>query len=324
MGAADQKLHRELLIQLYEEVSPHFRRRINTSPLVQEFDMLDRDELRYHINRLEEHRFVERKGRAFAEITVEGVEKLDRDGYNTFLESDLRYEILRVAYDIDRGKSAAYINVDDFTEALEVSEEDLTPHTWYLSGKHLLGPVGGRTFQLTADGRNRYEEYRNEGLPVPRTHPTKQFTQHTIGQGDQEKAENIFREIVELAREEVLVIDTFAKGRLFQMLEEHVPSIVDVKILMSDREVEEENIDLYHNFAEGKDGKVELRYLDYRTEYPFHQREVIRDREQGWIWDHTFADAGKKHHTISQLRPVNLETDLEAFEEAWAEAEMVE
>ena len=58
------------------------------------------------------------------------------------------------------------------------------------------------------------------------------------------------------------------------------------------------------------------RYLDYWEDYPFHSREIIRDREAGWVWNHTFADAGGRHHTISQLRPVNLENDLEVFDEA--------
>lgn len=158
-------------------------------------------------------------------------------------------------------------------------------------------------------------------MSIPRTHPLQRFTQHTIEQGDRDKAENVFREIVELASEEVIVIDAYAKGRLYEMLEEHVPDVVDVKILMSHKEFDDENVELYEDYADGKSGDVELRYLDYYDDYPFHTREVIQDRAAGWIWDHTFADAGNRHHTISQLRPVNLENDLDAFDEAWEEAE---
>lgn len=325
MSISDQQLHREILGCIYDALNPDFRRHANVPDMVDEFDELNLDELRYHINRLAENRLVERSAQHHVQLTPSGVEKLAQDGYETLLDFDLRYEILRVAYELDRGTPNAYINITEVREGLDVSEEAMDPQLWYLSQKGLIDLTGtSRDFQLTADGRNRYEEYRDEGIPIPRTQPLQRFTQHTIEQGDRDKAENVFRDIVEIARDEVIVIDAYAKGRLYDMLEEHVPTAVDVNILMTDREIEEENIELYEEYAEGKDGDVELRYLDYRDEYPFHTREVIRDREAGWIWDHTFADAGNRHHTISQLRPVNLENDLKAFDQAWEEAESVE
>lgn len=325
MSISDQQLHREILGCIYDALNPDFRRHANVPDMVDEFDELNLDELRYHINRLAENRLVERSAQHHVQLTPSGVEKLAQDGYETLLDFDLRYEILRVAYELDRGTPNAYINITEVREGLDVSEEAMNPQLWYLSQKGLIDLTGtSRDFQLTADGRNRYEEYRDEGIPIPRTQPLQRFTQHTIEQGDRDKAENVFRDIVEIARDEVIVIDAYAKGRLYDMLEEHVPTAVDVNILMTDREIEEENIELYEEYAEGKDGDVELRYLDYRDEYPFHTREVIRDREAGWIWDHTFADAGNRHHTISQLRPVNLENDLKAFDQAWEEAESVE
>lgn len=325
MSISDQQLHREILGYIYDALNPDFRRHANVPDMVDEFDELNLDELRYHINRLAENRLVERSAQHHVQLTPSGVEKLAQDGYETLLDFDLRYEILRVAYELDRGTPNAYINITEVREGLDVSEEAMNPQLWYLSQKGLIDLTGtSRDFQLTADGRNRYEEYRDEGIPIPRTQPLQRFTQHTIEQGDRDKAENVFRDIVEIARDEVIVIDAYAKGRLYDLLEEHVPTAVDVNILMTDREIEEENIELYEEYAEGKDGDVELRYLDYRDEYPFHTREVIRDREAGWIWDHTFADAGNRHHTISQLRPVNLENDLKAFDQAWEEAESVE
>lgn len=325
MSISDQQLHREILGYIYDALNPDFRRHANVPDMVDEFDELNLDELRYHINRLAENRLVERSAQHHVQLTPSGVEKLAQDGYETLLDFDLRYEILRVAYELDRGTPNAYINITEVREGLDVSEEAMNPQLWYLSQKGLIDLTGtSRDFQLTADGRNRYEEYRDEGIPIPRTQPLQRFTQHTIEQGDRDKAENVFRDIVEIARDDVIVIDAYAKGRLYDMLEEHVPTAVDVNILMTDREIEEENIELYEEYAEGKDGDVELRYLDYRDEYPFHTREVIRDREAGWIWDHTFADAGNRHHTISQLRPVNLENDLKAFDQAWEEAESVE
>jgi len=325
MSVSDQKLHREILSYIYEEMKDDLRRDADLRELVEEFDDFDMDELRYHIERLQDNRQVEYRGQYSVRITAEGVEKLDGEGYETLLDTDLRYEILRRAYEEDRGGPHVFIDGDALFEELDASEEEINRNLWYLSEKGFIDRSGiSNDFRLEGEARDRYEQYRDEGIPIPRTHPLQRYTQHTIEQGDREKAENVFRDIVEVAREEVIIVDTYAKGRLYNLMERHIPSVVDVKILMSDREVDEENIELYRDYAAGKEGDVELRYLDYREDYPFHSREVIRDREAGWVWDHTFADAGDRHHTISQLRPVNLENDLEAFDEAWEEAESVE
>lgn len=325
MSISDQKIHREILIYIYEEMRDDFRRDADPREMAEDFEELGLDEVRYHIDRLKDNRQVEQRAQHSIQITVEGVEKLDQEGYDTILESDLRYEILRKAYEADRGSTHTYINANEIADELDITTNELDRQLWYLSGKGLVELTGtSYNIQLTGEGRNRYEQYRDEGIPIPRTHPLQRFTQHTIEQGDREKAENVLRDIVEVAREEVLVVDMYAKGRLYDLLESHVPSVVDVKILMSHKEVSDENIELYREYAEGKEGDVDLRYLDYWDEYPFHSREVIRDREAGWVWDHTFADAGGRHHTISQLRPVNLENDLEVFDEAWSEAEAVE
>ncbi|GGL67177.1 hypothetical protein [Halocalculus aciditolerans] len=325
MSVNDQKIHREILSYIYEAVSDDFRRYADPREMAEEFENLNLDELRYHLKRLEDNRQVEYRAQHSVRINAEGVEKLDREGYETLLDTDLRYEILRRAYEKDRGKPHAVIDRNEIFEELDVSIEEMKRNLWYLSEKGLIDLSGTSShFQLEGEGRDRYEQYRDEGIPIPRTHPVQRYTQHTIEQGDREKAENVFRDIVEVAREEVIVVDMYAKGRLYELLESHVPSVVDVKILMSDQEVGEENIGLSREYNDGKDGDVALRYLDYWGEYPFHSREVIRDREAGWVWDHTFADAGGRHHTISQLRPVNLENDLEVFDEAWETAERVE
>lgn len=325
MSISNQVVHREILSYIYEKLKDDFRHSVDLREMVEEFDDLDMEELRYHIERLQDKRQVENKAQNLVQITVEGVEKLDREGYETLLDTDLRYEILRRAYEEDRGNAFAYIDGNELFEELDASPVEISRNLWYLSQKGFIDRSGtSNDFQLEGEGRNRYEQYHDEGIPIPRTHPLQRYTQHTIEQGDREKAENVFREIVEVAREEVIVVDTYAKGRLYDLMERHIPSIVDVKILMSDMEKDEENIELYRDYAAGKEGDVELRYLDYREDYPFHSREVIRDREAGWVWDHTFADAGDRHHTISQLRPVNLENDLEAFDEAWEGAETVE
>lgn len=324
MSIGDQKLHRELLISIYEALDHEFHGHAETSSLLENFEDLDGQQLQYHLNRLEENRLIERRAAGTAQLTANGVEQLDKEGYDTFLQTDTRYEILRVAYEKEREEHVSYIDAEALREEIGISHDELHQNRWYLAEKGLINLEGHNlNFQLSGEGRNSFEEYRDEGMPIPRTHPLQRFTQHTIGQGDREKAENVFRAIVELAREQVIIVDMYAKGFLYEMLE-HVPSIVDVKILMSHKELSDENTDLYRQYSEGRGGEVELRYLNYWDDYPFHSREVIRDREAGWIWDHTFADAGGRHHTISQLRPVNLENDLEAFDEAWSEAEIVE
>lgn len=326
MSIGDQKLHRELLIEIYETLDPDFRRsHVKVPSLLDDFEEIeDEQELWYHIGRLEENRLIEQTAGKMVQLTATGLEKLDQEGYETFLQSDVRYEILRLAYEQDRGSRHTYVDAHEIREELDVSDEVFQRNRWYLAEKGLIDLEGTRlNFQLTGQGRNRYEEYRDEGMPIPRTQPLQRFTQHTIEQGDREKVENVFREIVEIARDEVIVIDQFGtKDPLWDWLG-HVPGSVEVKILASDKEIDDESIEDFQEFDGGRGGVTELRYLEY-YDYPFHSREVISDREDGWIWDHTLPDSGGKHHTISQLRPVNLENDLEAFDEAWEEAEVVE
>lgn len=322
MSAGDQKLHREILITIYKNLNPNFREYIGTDVLYDEFGDLDGEQLTYHLNRLEENRLLEWTGRRMLQLTTDAIEKIDREGYDTFLIDDSRYEFLRVVYEKERNEGARYVSPDDIIEEADLSDEEYKRNRWYLREKGLLDATGMANFKLTGDGRNRYEEYRDQGMPIPRTHPLQQFTQHTIGAGDHEKVKNIFRDIVELSRDVVIVIDQFGtKDPLWEWLE-YVPGVVDVKILASDREINEDSTQKFEEYAESRTGETELRYLDYYG-YPFHSREVIRDRKDGWIWDHTIPDSGKGHHTISQLRPVNLENDLDAFDDAWKDAEVV-
>lgn len=322
MSAGDQKLHREILITIYENLDPDFRGYTDTDVIYDEFHDFDKTDLTYHIDRLEETRLLEWVAQRTLRLTPNAIEKIDREGYKTFLNDDSRYEFLRVVYEKERNEGVTYVSSDDVIEEAGLSDEEYQRNRWYLREKGLLDATGMGNFQLTGDGRNRYEEYRDQGMPIPRTHPLQQFTQHTIGEGEHEKVENIFRDIVELARNEVIVIDQFGtKDPLWEWLE-HVPDVVDVKILASDREINDESTQKFEEYASERTGDTDLRYLDYYG-YPFHSREVIRDREDGWIWDHTIPDSGKGHHTISQLRPVNLENDLDAFDDAWEDAEVV-
>ncbi len=87
MSAADQKLHREILIRIYEAQRESLRgSMVNVPSLVEDFVDVDRDEFRYHIDRLKDDRLVEHSAQYHVKITIDGVEKLAHEGYETFLE----------------------------------------------------------------------------------------------------------------------------------------------------------------------------------------------------------------------------------------------
>lgn len=243
------------------------------------------------------------------------------------IEEDLRYAILEELYDIDRehtGSSGVFVTRDELREDLGIDEQDFKVNVWYLKEKGLVEEQGGDHLQITAQGRNRFDEYQNEGIPIPRTQPLTQWAQHSIARGDEERAMTIFRDIVELARDEIIIVDPFAQGKLYDEMMDDVPDVVDIKVLCTDQEVNEGNKDKFSDLADNRSGETELRYLEYQGEWPFHDRLLFRDREDGWVWGHTFAHSGTKHHTINEMRPVNIETDLEKFENAWDEATVIQ
>lgn len=333
MASNDNKIQREILQQVYEEHSKMIRRRASFNDIDEELDHIERDDLIYHLTRMDDNRLVEIDGSLGQRIngvslTEEGVEKLDRDGYETILQDDLRYLILESLYKIDRehaGSPGVYVTRDELQDDLDVDEQEFKINIWYLKQKSFVEEMGaGGNLQITSQGRNRFDEYKDEGIPIPRTQPLTQWAQYSIAQGDTEKALTVFRDLVELARDEVIVIDPFAQGRLYEEMLEHVPDTVDIKVLCTDREINEDNRDKFSDLADGRTGDTELRYLEYRGEWPFHDRLLFRDREDGWVWGHTFAHSGTKHHTISEMRPVNVESDLEKFDDAWDEASVIQ
>lgn len=330
----DDKLQREILQEVYEKHKDAIRRQANFHEVNESLDHIERDDLMYHLTRMQDNGLVELDGSLssvrinFLGVTADGVELLDRDGYETILQDDLRYVILEALYEVDRenaGRRGVFVSCEDLAEELGVDRQDFKVNIWYLKKKGLINEQGrAGHLQITSQGRNRYDEYQNEGIPIPRTKPLSQWTQHVIGKGDTEKAMNIFRDIVELARKEIIVVDPFAQGKLYDEMLTVVPSVVSIKILCTDQEIDDENKEKFSALSEGRTSEAQLRYLNYRGEWPFHDRLLLRDQEDGWVWGHTFAHSGTKHHTINQMRPVNVETDLEKFEDAWSEATVVE
>jgi DNA-binding MarR family transcriptional regulator len=332
MAASDEKIQREILQQVYDEHSQQIRRQAGFDAINEALDHIAEDDVVYHLTRMDDNRLVDIEGSlgqriSFVRITDEGVEKLDREGYETILDDDLRYVILEELYDIDRehaGSSGVFVTRDELREDLGIDEQDFKVNVWYLKEKGLVEEQGGSHLEITAQGRNRFDEYQNEGISIPRTQPLTQWAQYSIARGDEERAMTIFRDIVELARNEIIIVDPFAQGKLYDEMLDDVPDVVDIKVLCTDREINEENKDKFSDLADGRSGETELRYLEYRGEWPFHDRLLFRDREDGWVWGHTFAHSGTKHHTINEMRPVNIETDLEKFEDAWDEATVIQ
>ena len=325
----DQKIQREILKFAYDEWTEAPRRYVTFEQISESLsDVLD-DDCRYHLTRLEDNGYLQsRSGRLRSlQVTPSGIEKLSRDGYDTILDDNHRYGILRELYELNRnknGRKGGYLGPNELLEDADVDDQVLRQNICYLEQKGLIEFVVGQRLQaeINARGRNRYEEYRDSNVPIPRIHATARWTQHMIADGDFDKAVNVFHHFVELARDEVIVVDAFAKRGLYEMLEA-VPSSVDVKVIGSHREIDDDHKDAYHAFADSRTGDTRLHYLDY-DDWPFHGRYVIRDQEDGYAWDHTFADSGNGQHTISEIRPVNLETILERFKDAWNQGTVVE
>ncbi|MXR40060.1 hypothetical protein GRX01_01625 [Halobaculum sp. WSA2] len=331
-SGSDGRIRREILAKVYRIHSQSIRYRAGFEEICDSLNF-DVEDVVYHLSRMDDDRLVETKGGLgnpinSVEITAAGIERLDEKGYDTILKDDLRYVILGKLYIHDRENitSSSYgVGRSDILDELDVDEQEFKVNIYYLNQKDLIENKAGDYLEITAQGRNMFEEYRDDGIPIPRSKELTQWAQYSVEKGDEETAFNLFRDIVELAGEEVLVVDPFAQGKLYTEMLCDVPDVVDIKVLCTDQEIDEENREKFNQLSEDRTGGTELRYLDYRSgEWPFHDRLLFVDRSEGWVWGHTFAHSGTKHHTISEMRPVNVESDLEKFDSAWEDAEEVQ
>lgn len=90
MAASDEKLQREIFQQVYDEHSQRIRRQAGFDAIIEALDHLEEDNVVYHLTRMADNRLVDIDGSlgqriSFVSITDEGVEKLDREGYETVL-----------------------------------------------------------------------------------------------------------------------------------------------------------------------------------------------------------------------------------------------
>lgn len=332
MPERDDKIRREVLKELYELFEEDPAGRFDgESFLIEVSNEFDRDEVVYNVERMDGD-LVDKRGAAgtrvaIISITADGIENLHADGFETILDFEHRYEILRELYEEDRNNPrVGYVSRDDLSDELGIEFEVLDRSIWYLKDKGLIevSHAGGGYFyrqaKITDRGRNRYEKYSEDGVEIPRSGGSQSLRQASIGPDEAGKAENLFRDFVELAQEEVVVIDRYAREGLYELLD-HVPAEVQIRVVTTERVTGGDYAQVVSDFVSDHPD-IEVRHLS-DSDWGFHDRYLIRDGEDGWNWGHSFHDAGDTQHTASELKPVNLVRTIEQFEETWEEAESV-
>lgn len=339
MDESDRKIRREILKYIYDKFEESVLDRAGTEDLYEQLEEIDQNEINYNVVRLRDKRQIDfdisMGGVHGLEITADGIEKLDQDGYETLLQDDIRYDILQLLYEADREHpfGSVKLSSEDIAEELEVDEDRVLPVIGYLDMKELVDAAVGsrpeatyRGVEITGRGRNKYELYVEEGTSIPNTQPLTRWTQHSVGPNEPEKAKNLFRSVVEVAQKKITIVDWYFKEPTYDLLE-GVPEAVDIEILTSGKafDDEDEYRDLVADFAEGRSGEVDVRYVEYYDFEArlFHARYLVRDEIEGWTWDQSFKDAGDTQHTVSEVRPINLESTIETFQEAWKQGEQV-
>lgn len=324
LNQQDEKIAREILKVLYDQFEDVQYHGVTGEDLYEELDGFDQDQVAYVAERIDEE-YAEVRGAigqriSTIQITPGGIEKLQKDGYETILQSDMRYEILEVLYQIDRENAGlVFAERDELIDELG-DEPIVDQNIWYLKEKRLVeihGGGGGLFYHganITDRGTDRFESYRQDGVEIPRAGTHRSLRQASIGPNEPEKAENLFRDIVELTQEELILIDRYAREGLYDLLQ-HVPRGVNIKVITSDRVTDGDYQNHVNQFSQ-QHTDIEVRSLS-DSSWDFHDRYVIRDEEDGWAWGHSFHDAGDTQHTPSELRPINRESIVSQFTNAW-------
>jgi hypothetical protein len=331
MKQKDEKIRREILKWLYEGFEEHPGATFDGTELPEDLDQFDNTDIEYVIGRMEDE-FVETSATSkspfyHVELLPKGIEKLHQDGFETILDSDSRYEILEVLYQRSReDPRRPFVKRDSLIEIVSSSEEEVDRNIWYLKEKRLVESRPGmsgnlfRRAKITEYGSEKYESFSEDGIEIPSSLGVTSIRQASIGPGESDKAENLFRDFVELAENEVIVIDRYARKPLYDLLS-HVPSGVDVQVVTSDRVVNNDYQQRVQQF-EDSHSDVKVRYLDDK-DWDFHDRYIIRDRIDGWAWGHSFHDAGDTQHTASELKPVNRDRIISEFQKAWNQGQVI-
>ncbi|WP_237076807.1 phospholipase D-like domain-containing protein [Natrialba magadii] len=331
MAEQDKKIQREILKWLYERFNDDPLTEWGGNEIFESLSEYSREDIIYNVERLNGE-FLENEPTmsskvARIQITPAGIEELYSQGYETILESDTRYEILRVLYQAIREDPGwGYIDRDQLIAEADANEDEVDQNIWYLKEKRFVETRGGggglfyHQIKITQSGSERFEQFEEDGVEIPRIGSRQKFRQASIGPGESGKAENLFRDFAELARDEVIIIDRFAREGLYDLLQ-HVPKGVEIKVVTTDRVTGGGYQKRVNQFVQNH-STIEVRFLP-DSDWDFHDRYVIRDREDGWAWGHSFHDAGDTQHTASELRPINRETIIGQFENAWQKGSVI-
>ena len=195
MDVADEKIRMEVLKQLYQVFEDRPRNRVSNEVIDKNLPEIPQNDINYMLRRLEdEHAEVQHYmgGQMRAQITDEGVEHLSQVGVSTFLDNDIRYDVLSLLYEADReGGGRGYVQYGDLVEELGVDKAVLNRNLWYLEEKRLIESRGGtreqylRSAEITDHGRSKYEAYRDSGAEIPATSGSSFGRQASIDSGEQ-------------------------------------------------------------------------------------------------------------------------------------------
>ena len=325
MDSRDENIRLGILKEVYEEFHNNPPRVLVSNHEIAETLDVELDDINYILDRIDGESIDVQSylgGRKDAEITAKGIEFLSSQGHNTLLDSKTRYNILQILYKTDREQRHSLVNIDKLKDETDAEEAELLRNIEYLKQMNCVELHGGySTIQITNHGRERHEKYRDDGIGIPSTASSESTMQAEIGKGETQKAENLFRDIVELAETEIVILDRYAKQGLFNWIDKHVPAGVQIRVLTSGRVTGGSYTkDIKQPLSTPSD--VEVRELP-NSDWDFHDRYIFRDDEMGWSWGHSFHDSGDRQHTANELKPINRDTILQKFESAWKQASQV-
>lgn len=329
MLSTDKEIRLAILKRLHEQFVEDALRLMPVADLLDDLDHLEEEDVKYNIRRMDgtlvNHQTYASSHAGDISITSRGIDELREQGAETILDDDLRYRILEGMYETVRAEGGGMVgfNQDGIAEELEEDETAILRNLVYLEGKGLVENKGGRWdyILLTEMGQEQYENYAEHGTEIPQAGAVDTLHQTVIGPDERDKAENMFRDSAELAREEIIVIDPYAKEELYKMLAS-VNKRVNIRILTTDKVTGGNYEKMVEEHFAGRDATV--KYLPKtQADWPFHDRFVIRDQEKGWHWGHSFHDAGKTMTAVTDMRPINLENSLDQFQKAWDRAQEV-
>ena len=331
MKEKDEKIRREVLKWLYEGFEDNPSAKWDGTTLPDDLDQFDETEIEYVVGRMDEElvdtKATNMSAMATIDLRPQGIEELHQEGFDTILDDEARYEILDVLYQASREDPRhPYVSKDELLDAVDLDKEEVDQNIWYLMEKRLVDNRGGigrglfSSVKITEHGSEKYESYKEDGVEIPSSLGVTSIRQASIGPDESGKAENLFRDFVELAEDKVIIMDRYARKPLYDLLG-HVPSGVDIQVITSERVVNNDYKQRVQKF-ENIHSDIEVRYLD-DSDWDFHDRYVIRDREDGWAWGHSFHDAGDTQHTASELKPVNRDQIIGEFQKGWQMGQVI-